>query len=280
MEQPKTSLKRGAPVAALAIVAVAVLGAVLFVVRSSRDPAAPPQAGSDPAAAPTAAAGGPPPPAGAAGEPGEAADPGALLAAVSPHPLFRAAIEGEYLRRWAVVVDNLAEGASPRRRLAFLAPARPFTVTEGGGATVIDPESYRRYDAFADAVASLDAAALSRAYRALRGPLEAVYRGLGYPEASIDRVVARALQRIESAPVEEGPVPVEQDGAVFVFRERRLEDLPEVEKHLLRVGPRNARLVQGKAREIRRALGLPAPRDAAAPTPRSDPAPARAPGRR
>jgi hypothetical protein len=262
MEQPKTSLKRRAPVAALAIAAFAVLGAVLFAVRLSLDPAQPVPAAAErpvtigePAAPGTLATSG-----------GEAADPGALLAAVSPHALYRAAIEGEYLRRWAVVIDNLAEGASPRRRLAFLAPSRPFTVTERGGATVIDPESYRRYDPFADAVASLDAAALARAYRALRGPLEAAYRGLGYPDASIDRVVARALQRIEGAPVAEGEVAVVGEGGVFVFRERRLEDLPEVEKHLLRAGPRNARLVQAKARELRDALGLPA-RDAAAPTP-------------
>jgi len=31
-----------------------------------------------------------------------------------------------------------------------------------------------------------------------------------------------------------------------------------VEKHLLRMGPRNERLVQAKARELRDALGLPA----------------------
>jgi hypothetical protein len=38
-----------------------------------------------------------------------------------------------------------------------------------------------------------------------------------------------------------------------------------VEKHLLRMGPRNTRTIQGKAREIEAALGLAKPRMAAEP---------------
>jgi hypothetical protein len=254
MEAPKTSLKRARPVAAIAIAAVGVLAAVLFAVRLSLEPETPPA----PAPERPVTIGAPEPGSAPAAPDGGGGDPAALLAAVSANALYRAAIEGDYLRRWAVVLDNLGEGASPRRRLAFLAPSRPFTVTSRGGATVIDPASYRRYDAFAGAVASLDAQALARAYRALRGPLEAAYRALGYPDASIDRVVARALDRIEGAPVAEGDVAVVDEGGVFVFLARRLEDLPDVEKHLLRMGPENTRTVQAKAAEIRAALGLPA----------------------
>jgi hypothetical protein len=263
MEQPRTSLKRARPVAAIAIAAVGVLAAVLFAVRLSRDPVAPPPAA--PSAPERDASRGAPP--GEAGGTGEDLPPDRLLEAVSANALYRAAIEGDFVRRWAVVIANLAEGASPRRRLAFLAPSRPFTVTSRGGVTVIDPASYQRYDAFGDAVASLDAQALARAYRALRPPLEAAYRALGYPDASIDRAIARALDRIEGAPVEEGDVAVVGEGGVFLFREGRLEDLSDVEKHLLRAGPRNTGLVQAKAREVRQALGLPARGAGVTPTP-------------
>jgi hypothetical protein len=49
---------------------------------------------------------------------------------------------------------------------------------------------------------------------------------------------------------------VQGDGAVYAFSDPKLEALGPVEKHLLRMGPRNARLVQAKAREIEGALGL------------------------
>jgi hypothetical protein len=126
-----------------------------------------------------------------------------------------------------------------------------------GNRHVISPDTYRRHDDFADAVASIDAQALARVFRELHPVLEAAYRALGYPGASLDRVTARALRRIELAPVEEREVAVEGERGFFVFAAPRLEGLGAVEKHLLRMGPRNTRLLQAKAREIQLALGLP-----------------------
>jgi Protein of unknown function (DUF3014) len=180
-----------------------------------------------------------------------------LLEAISSHPLFRAGLEGDPVRRWVVVTDNLALGESPRRQLSFLAPRGAFSVARRGGRTFIAPASYGRYDDFAAAVGSLDAQAVARAYRALRGLLEPAYRALGYPQGSLDEVTARALRRIENAPVEPGEVEVvEGEGALYLFRDVRLENLGAVEKHLLRMGPRNTRLIQAKAGEVRQALGF------------------------
>jgi hypothetical protein len=53
-------------------------------------------------------------------------------------------------------------------------------------------------------------------------------------------------------------VEVVDKGGVYPFADPKLESLGEVEKHLLRMGPRNAGVVQGKARELLAALGLPA----------------------
>jgi PAS domain-containing protein len=244
---------------AAVVLALAVLGAAAwFLLRKPAPPAAPaaPEAQAPAAPAEPAAPAGPEEPAGAATE----ADARPLLEASSADPSFRRWLaEGDLVRRWVVVTDNLAEGVSPRTALPFLAPPGRFSAVQAGGELVIAPASHARYDRFADAVASVDARAAARAYRALHGVLQAAYRALGYPGASLDRVTARALGRLERTPVREDPVPVLDEGGVFVFADPALERLPAVEKHLLRMGPRNTRLVQGKAREIREALGLPAP---------------------
>jgi hypothetical protein len=188
-----------------------------------------------------------------------------LFEAVSSNPHFRSWLaHGDVLHRWAVVADNLAEGVTPRSQLRFLGPSAPFSTERAAGREVIAAASFRRYDAFADAVASVDAAALARAYRAARSQLEVVYRALGYPGASLDRLARLALDRLERAPVEAEPVAVEEKGARWVFAEARLEGLDGVEKQLLRMGPRNMRLVQEKAREVRRALALDAHADSGA----------------
>lgn len=236
----------------LAAAAIAAAGAavVWYVRRLPAQPAAAP-APTPSAEAPRAEA-----PAGPAPV-ASAAQVRSLLEAVSPDSRFRRWLaEGDLVRRWVVVTDNIAEGVSPRGQLGFLAPARPFSVKRRAGMDVIALDSYQRYDDFADIVASVDAQALARAYRALHPVLEAAYRALGYPEASLDRVTARALHRIEAAPVREGAVAVVGSDGVYAFADARLENLGAVEKHLLRMGPRNTRLLQAKAREILLALGL------------------------
>jgi hypothetical protein len=70
--------------------------------------------------------------------------------------------------------------------------------------------------------------------------------------------MARALRRIEGAPVPKGDVYVEPAEGTFEFVDPGLESLDDVQKHLLRMGPRNELIVQTKARALREALGLPA----------------------
>jgi hypothetical protein len=182
------------------------------------------------------------------------------LEALSTNPLFRKwlAAADDLIGRWAVTTDNLAEGVSPRKALEICAPRGMFKVTPRGSKTVIAPESYARYDDFAGVVASVDAAAFARIYLALHPALQGAYRALGYPSGNVDAAAARALARLEGAPVVEGDVQVVPDRGVFLYADPKLEGLREVEKHLLRMGPRNTRLIQAKARELRLVLALPA----------------------
>jgi len=236
---------------ALVMVAVAIAAVVFLWVRYRKEAPPPPA----PAAAPAAVA--PPAPAPPGPPPVlDAARLRSLLESVSSNALFRGWVgQGDLLRRWAIVTDNLAEGVSPRRQLSF-SVARPFSVVHRGQKTFIAPESYKRFDDFVDAVASVDARSLASVYREVHGALEAAYRALGYPNASIDRVTAKALRRIEGVPVLEGNVEVESEGAVYGFVDPRLERLGPVEKQMLRMGPSNVRRLQAKARELREALGL------------------------
>ncbi len=259
-DSPRSELRRPSPLPwiALALVALAAALAALHWLRAQ--PESPGQSAS--ASQPDAGSAAQPPASPSTAAAAPAVDPltvNALLAPVSTHPLFRRWLaEGDLVRRWVVVTDNLAEGVTPRKQLGALALPRPFSTVDHGGQTFMSPESYQRYDEFAEALSSIDAQALARAYRELHGVLDAAYRALGYPDGSIDRATARALKRIEATPVRDGEVALVPKGLLFAFAEPDLEVLSAVEKNLLRMGPRNTRLLQSKAREIREALKLPA----------------------
>jgi hypothetical protein len=155
-----------------------------------------------------------------------------------------------------VVADNLAEDVSPRKQLAAAAPDKRFEAVEKKGAPQIDPKNYQRYDLFTEVVASVDAKAFAEAVRELHPLLETAYHRLGYPDRKLDDVARKALQRLIDAPVVEGPLALVPKGALYKFADPKLEALGPVEKHLLRMGPRNTRLIQSKAREIAAELRL------------------------
>jgi hypothetical protein len=178
-----------------------------------------------------------------------------LLAPVSSRPELRQWLsQADLLDRWTVVTDNLALGTSPRKQLPFLAPKAPFRALEKGGRASMDPRSYQRYDLFADVVASVDAKTFAAAVRELRPLLTATYHKLGYPDRSYDSAAQAALQRIIDARSMESPPELKSKGALWQYTDEKLEAMGAVEKHFLRMGPRNTKLIQAKAREIAAAL--------------------------
>lgn len=179
------------------------------------------------------------------------------LAGVSPRPELKEWLAADHLLdRLAVIADNLAEDRSPNAQLPFLRPSKAFSVSHKAGKLVISARSQARYDTFANVVSSVDEKKAAAAYKVLHPLLEAAYHALGYPGKPIDAAVARGLQRIADAPVRD-EVAVRPSGAVYAFADAQLEALGPVEKQLLRMGPRNTRLLQGEARELAAAFGLP-----------------------
>jgi hypothetical protein len=245
----------------LAGVAVLALGGGLAWWGLGRTPAPPPAPPPAVAAAPVEAPAPTGPPAAAAPVP-PPAEQGALLDATTHDATLRKLLSGDDLaERAAAVVANLAGGHLPRKLLEPLVPGKPFAVLERDGRTLVDPASYRRYDGFAAAVRGVDARAAAVAWRALHPALEVAWKALGEPEASVDKALARALSRLESAPLEPGELalvpPPDAKGALWQYADPALEALPGLEKQVLRLGPANGRIVKSKAAELRAALGLP-----------------------
>jgi hypothetical protein len=187
-----------------------------------------------------------------------------LVRQLSSHPRIAAWLATNGLiRNFTVSVANVAEGVSPARHLGVLRPTSGFRVVERGGSLYIDPRSYERYDSLAAAAASIDPAGAARLYSTLKPRIEDANRELGAGAASFDRTLERAIVSLLQAPVlQEGNVRVlsEVQGIGYGFADSKLEDLTPAQKQLLRMGPRNAAIIQSSLRAIAVALGIPAER--------------------
>ncbi|MFP2901544.1 DUF3014 domain-containing protein [Corallococcus sp. 4LFB] len=183
--------------------------------------------------------------------------------------------ERDLVRRFTASVSNIADGESPRASLLFMAPVGAFQVGAAGadGRSEIVPASYARYDLVARVLGSLDVSGAAMVYRELKPLIDQAYREIAPPAQGFETAFGRAIQHLLAVPVPKGPVEVLPKGALYVYASPELEGLSKAQKHLLRMGPGNMRLIQAKLRELRTALNLPTPAPA---TP--EPLPDQAPG--
>jgi hypothetical protein len=175
------------------------------------------------------------------------------------------------IRAFVVSVENVADGASPAKHARALAPRSPFRALSEGGLVTIDPRSFSRYDGIANAAASMDPAGLARVYSTLKPRLVEAYKELGHPEGELDVAVERAIAHLLQTPIVDEPIVLRPRVLSFRYDRDDLEALSPAQKQLLRMGPRNVRLIQDQLRAVARELGIPAARLRAPESPRAQP---------
>jgi hypothetical protein len=89
-----------------------------------------------------------------------------------------------------------------------------------------------------------------------RDLLQQAYRELGYPAGNFHQTLYRAIIEILRTPVVEDAIAVEKNITTYIYKDPKLEDLDDVQKHLIRMGPENLQLIQVKLREIALSLGF------------------------
>jgi hypothetical protein len=186
-----------------------------------------------------------------------------LLRALSDHEAVIAwLMTTGLIRNFTAAVVNIADGSAPAKQLSSLRPAAPFRTIAQNGKAYIDPTGYARYASVADAVASIDPAAAAKLYSTLKPRIDEAAGELGVPSRQFDQVLQRAILELLETPTPEGPLQVtpKDEGIGYAFYADRYEGLSDAQKPLLRMGPRNARIIKTKLRDIAVVLGIPAAR--------------------
>jgi hypothetical protein len=161
------------------------------------------------------------------------------------------------IRNFTVVVANIADGVTPAAHLKVLRPSGSFRTIEGNRHSFVDPRGYGRYSTIADAIASVDPARAAKLYATLKPRIEEAHRELGSPDASFDRTLERAIVVLLKTPIVTDAIRLKPKGIGYAFADVRLESLTAAQKQLLRMGPRNVRIVKERLRWIAMALGIP-----------------------
>jgi hypothetical protein len=183
-----------------------------------------------------------------------------LLGTLSASPeLARWLATDDLIRQMAHAIDLVSRGQSPSRDLPVLKPDESIRVTGSSRRLAVAPDSYRRFDGIAAAVASLDPRAVADAYRTIQPRLDEAYRALGRSESSVDQAVRVALQVLIDTPDVTDPIRlVPGAGATYAYADPRLQTLAPAQKQLLRMGPENLTRIKARLQDIKTAIETPA----------------------
>lgn len=165
--------------------------------------------------------------------------------------------QSDLLRRIVGVVDNLAHGASPKGQMTFLAPKEPFQAERAAdGYWRATAANSLRTRAMVETFCLANPQAMAAAYTRLEPVFDQLYQEAGYPDGRFREALAKACQMILATPVPEREAPLVRSGRTYFHADPKWEALPPAQKHLLRLGVRDAERVQRKVRELAQALQL------------------------
>lgn len=160
----------------------------------------------------------------------------------------------DLIRRIVVTVDNLPRERVSNRLMALKPVPGHLVVSTAPGTPCISPENYSRYTAYVHLVQAVDIDKLVAVYVRLYPLFQKAYVQLGYPDGYFnDRLVA-TIDNLLATPKLGGPPQLVRPSVMYQYADPDLESLSAGQKMLLRMGPDNAAVVEGKLRELRAAV--------------------------
>jgi hypothetical protein len=158
------------------------------------------------------------------------------------------------VRHTVVTIDNL----SRKRAAEQLRPIKPvpgqFIVNGNDQQATIDPNNYKRYDAYMKVLQMVDVKQVAALYFRFYPLFQQAYQNLGYPNGYFNDRLVETIDNLLETPDVSGPVQLVRPNVMYQYADPMLEKLSAGQKLLIRIGPQNEAIVKAKLRELRAAV--------------------------
>jgi len=160
-------------------------------------------------------------------------------------------VDDQIIRKAVTFIENLTRGEIPQSGLPYKAIDSEIIVSEiDSDFYQMEEASFTRFDKIVDALVGFDEPELIAVYRLLSPLMRRAYSELGYSEDAFDAAVFDAISRIVAVNARELPLQLVKPSVMYLYADSRIEDLPDLDKLLIRLGPRNVRRLQSKLKLI------------------------------
>ncbi len=149
-------------------------------------------------------------------------------------------IDEELIRRFVILVDNMAVGTLPRKHSLIKPLPNGFVAYENEQKYWLEAANYQRYQPYVAMFDLLETEQILTLYQRYYPLMQEAYAELGYPRKAFHHRVLAALDHILDAPDAPPAIELQRPSVMYKFADPALEKYSDVHKQLLRLGPDNA----------------------------------------
>lgn len=157
----------------------------------------------------------------------------------------------QIVRKFVVFVENISRGEFPQTGLPYRALGQDMPVRNiDENLFVMDESAHSRFDHTVQTFVSMDSETAMAFYRTLSPLFQQAYAEIGFRNVSFDDALRAAINNVLRTTNMEGPYQLVRPSIMYLYADASIENLQEVHKQLIRIGPDNTILLKAKLREF------------------------------
>ena len=165
--------------------------------------------------------------------------------------VLRLLAQDQIVRKFVVFVENISRGEFPQTGLPYKALGEEMPVSNiDENFFVMEDSAHARFDEIVQTFVSLDTDAAITLYRTLSPLFQQAYAEIGFRNVSFDETLRLSINNIVRTTNMEGPYQLVKPSVMYLYADASIENLQEVHKQLLRIGPDNTIILKAKLREF------------------------------
>ena len=165
--------------------------------------------------------------------------------------LIRVLADEQLIRSIVVFVDNISRGEFPQTGLPYKRIGQEMAVRNiDANLFVMEESAHDRFDQIIDTFVAVDTEQAMTLYRTLQPLFQQAYAEIGYRNANFDDTLRTAINNVLRSSNVEGPYQLVKPSVMFLYADANIENMEEMQKQLIRIGPENTEKLKAKLRQF------------------------------
>ena len=174
-----------------------------------------------------------------------------LRALLNGAALIRLMADEQIIRKFVVFVENISRGGFPQTGLPYKGITQPMPIRNiDDNLFVMDGSAHARFNQVIDIFVSIDTDASVALYRTLSPLFQQAYAEIGFRNVSFDDTLRSAINNVLRTANVAGPYQLVRPSIMYLYADASIENLQQVHKQLIRIGPENSAKLKDKLREF------------------------------